>query len=76
MNASIEMQLFHLKKKGEHFNPDTFYRAILTGDGDDYNEQVGLGYRLPVQFRVGVRVGLSLYSSILRIVLMNAAVFG
>ncbi len=41
MNASIEMQLFHLKGKGAPFNPDTFYRAILTGDGDDFNEQVG-----------------------------------
>ena len=43
MNASIEMQLFHLKRKGAPFNPDTFYRAILTGDGDDYNEQVRWG---------------------------------
>eukprot|EP00752_Nemacystus_decipiens_P005093 g4622.t1 len=39
VNASIEILLFHLKRKGAPFNPDTFYRAILAGDGDDYNEQ-------------------------------------
>lgn len=40
VNASIEIKLFHLKRKGAPFNPDIFYRAILTGDGDDYNDQV------------------------------------
>ncbi|CAM9554543.1 unnamed protein product [Ectocarpus sp. 13 AM-2016] len=39
VNASIEIKLFHIKRKGAPFNPDTFYRAIITGDGDDYNEQ-------------------------------------
>ncbi|CAM9365845.1 unnamed protein product, partial [Hapterophycus canaliculatus] len=39
VNASIELKLFHLKRKGVPFNPDKFYRAILTGDGDDYNEE-------------------------------------
>ncbi|CAB1118397.1 unnamed protein product [Ectocarpus sp. CCAP 1310/34] len=39
VNASIEIKLFHIKRKGAPFDPDTFYRAIITGDGDDYNEQ-------------------------------------
>lgn len=40
MNASIEIQLFHMKREGKPFDVDKYYRAILTGSGDDYNEQV------------------------------------
>lgn len=40
MNASIEIQLFHMKRDGKSFHPDKYYHAILTGSGDDYNEQV------------------------------------
>ena len=40
MNASIEIQLFHMKRDSKAFDVDKCYRAILTGSGDDYNEQV------------------------------------
>ncbi|CAM9259428.1 unnamed protein product, partial [Laminaria digitata] len=39
VNASIEIQLFHMKREGKSFDVDKYYRAILTGNGDDYNEQ-------------------------------------
>ena len=41
VHASIEIQLFPLKRRGgKRFDPEKCYRAILTGDGDDYNEKV------------------------------------
>lgn len=40
INASIEIQLFHMKRGGKTFDPDKCFRAILSGDGDDYNEEV------------------------------------
>ena len=41
VHASIEIQLFHLKKSdGTRFDTEKFYRAILSGDGDDYNDKV------------------------------------
>lgn len=51
MNASIELKLFHLKREGAPFDPDKFYRTILTGDGDDYNEEVGFGVPIGRQTR-------------------------
>lgn len=42
VNASIEIQLFHMKREGKPFDADKYYRAILTGSGDDYNDQVAM----------------------------------
>lgn len=39
MEMSIEIQLFHMKRADSVFDPNKFYRSILTRDGDDYNEQ-------------------------------------
>ncbi|CAN0246272.1 unnamed protein product [Ascophyllum nodosum] len=40
VHASIEIQLFHLKQSdGTRFDTEKFYRAILSGDGDDYNDK-------------------------------------
>lgn len=42
--TSIEIQLFHMKRGDVAFDPNKFYRSILTGDGDDYNDQVIVSY--------------------------------
>ncbi|CAM9433204.1 unnamed protein product, partial [Sphacelaria rigidula] len=41
--ASIEIVLFHMKRGDAAFDPNKFFRSILTSDGDDYNEQQAIG---------------------------------
>lgn len=40
MESSIEILLFSMKRGDAAFNPSKFYRNILMGDADDYDEQV------------------------------------